>query len=195
MIGRAIIRVGDGRGFVVRHDKIGRLVITAAHCLPHLPPCGAILSFDERTYRSLLGPLGKECSVWAECLFADPIADIAVLGAPDDQELFDKCDAYNALMESAAPLPMRTANSNGVVEIMLLDGSWQRCTAKHYGGALWLTDAKIIGGMSGSPIVASSFAVGVLAGSSNSELHGPNPHLAKHLPAWLAPKFPARAEK
>jgi hypothetical protein len=28
--------------------------------------------------------------VWAECLFVDPIADLAVLGAPDSQELHDK---------------------------------------------------------------------------------------------------------
>jgi hypothetical protein len=35
----------------------------------------------------LLSLLGDEPSVLAECLFADPIADIAVLGSLDDQEL------------------------------------------------------------------------------------------------------------
>jgi hypothetical protein len=34
---RAIVAVGDGRGFVVQVDE-HRYVITAAHCLPDLPP-------------------------------------------------------------------------------------------------------------------------------------------------------------
>jgi len=38
---------------------------------------------EERTYPNLLGPLGKtEPMVWAECLFGDPVADIAILGQP-----------------------------------------------------------------------------------------------------------------
>jgi hypothetical protein len=40
---RAVLRVGDGRGFVVSsRNSIGgheRIVITAAHCLPSFPPC------------------------------------------------------------------------------------------------------------------------------------------------------------
>jgi len=38
----------------------------------------------DRTYKRLLGTLdAKELTVWAECLFVDPIADLAVLGVPD----------------------------------------------------------------------------------------------------------------
>jgi hypothetical protein len=53
-----VITVGHGRGFVV--EGAGeRLVITAAHCLPSLPP--ALLSFglEARTYRPLLAPVGR----------------------------------------------------------------------------------------------------------------------------------------
>jgi hypothetical protein len=41
ILDQAVVRVGDGRGFIVGLDDTGmleRFVITAAHCLPHLPP-------------------------------------------------------------------------------------------------------------------------------------------------------------
>jgi hypothetical protein len=54
---RAIIRVGDGRGFVVeRRDHRDRLVITAGHCLPFLPPSVSMMDTQEKTYRDLLAP-------------------------------------------------------------------------------------------------------------------------------------------
>src|SRR6185437_9160438 len=78
-----VIRVGEGRGFIVEHrfwtklpeldnpQKLRnhllrrRLVITAAHCLPKLPPPIAWSDLEERTYPKLLGPLGGENTVWA----------------------------------------------------------------------------------------------------------------------------------
>ena len=77
----AVVTVGDGRGFVIKH-RHDRLVVTAAHCLPRFPPCHGASYLEERTYSELLAPLGDDLAVWAECLFADPIADIAVLGSP-----------------------------------------------------------------------------------------------------------------
>jgi hypothetical protein len=47
--------------------------------------------------------------VWAEVLFADPIADITVLGAPDTQELCEQAMAYEALTEAATPLKLGSA--------------------------------------------------------------------------------------
>jgi hypothetical protein len=58
---RAVIRVGDGRGFIV-DGKEGRLVITAAHCLPSSPQGFSIASFNERTYQALLGPAKGQMS-------------------------------------------------------------------------------------------------------------------------------------
>lgn len=110
----AVVTVGHGRGFVVEGiNFIGgleRYVITAAHCLPkskggqRLPPPHGSSYTEERTYKKLLAPLGKKPSVWCECLFVDPIADIAVLGTPDNQALFDEANAYEALVETTTAL-------------------------------------------------------------------------------------------
>jgi hypothetical protein len=97
---RAVVTVGDGRGFVVQ-GKWDRYVLTAAHCLPSFPPCHPHSYLEERVYANLLGPLGGERSVWAECLFVDPVADIAMISAPDNQELPDEADAFEALVSAA----------------------------------------------------------------------------------------------
>jgi hypothetical protein len=68
---KAIVKVGDGRGFVVQGARERRYVITAAHCLPHLPPAFGHSYLEERTYPRLLGPLADEPTIWAECLFVD----------------------------------------------------------------------------------------------------------------------------
>jgi hypothetical protein len=105
-----VLRVGEGRGFLVKrrryHDCI---VITAAHCLPDLPPPHPLAYLEELTYRRLLGPLGTEPTVWAHILFVDPVADIAVLGAPDGQVLSEQADTYEAFMASARPLAVAEA--------------------------------------------------------------------------------------
>lgn len=98
---RLMKRFRNRRSFFVQR----RLVITAAHCLPKLPPPHSAAFFSERPYAKLLGSLGsKKNEVWAECLFADPVADIAVLGCPDEQELAEQADAYRALSDDAATL-------------------------------------------------------------------------------------------
>ncbi len=121
-----VLRVGDGRGFVVvrrgyrNHEE--RIVITAAHCLAYsrlangtegLPPSHPGRYLEEETYRDLLGLLEAKPTVWAKCLFVDPIADIAVLGQPDNQDLSEYADAYDALMDSATTLPVADAPAQG----------------------------------------------------------------------------------
>src|SRR5262249_29841032 len=92
----AVFRVGNGRGFVLEIGST-RYVITAAHCLPKQPPPHGASSLCERTYSELLGRLlDKQLSVWCECLFADPVADIAILGCPDSQELGEEGEAFDA---------------------------------------------------------------------------------------------------
>ena len=118
----AVLRVGDGRGFVVqRRGHLGhpeRIVITAAHCLEHarlangtkgLPPCHPGRYLQEETYPNLLGPLGGKRTVWAQCMFADPVADIAVLGQPDNQALDKRADAYDALVDAMTVLSIADA--------------------------------------------------------------------------------------
>jgi hypothetical protein len=61
----------------------------------------------ESTYRALVGPVGKKRKIWVECLFADHVADLAILGSPDDQELGEEADAYNAFVEPIKPMTIR----------------------------------------------------------------------------------------
>jgi len=67
----------------------------------------------ENIYKRLLGPLGAKPTVWAHCLFADPVTDIAVLGQPDIQTLFDEADAYDQLVESMETLAIGNAPAEG----------------------------------------------------------------------------------
>ena len=100
----SVVRVGDGRGFIVKTvSDERRWVVTAAHCLPHLPPAHPGANTHDRTYPELLGALDDELPwVWCECLFPDPITDVAVLREPDELELFVKWDD-SSLSSKPAP--------------------------------------------------------------------------------------------
>ena len=188
---RAVITVGEGRGFVVEGAR-QRLVITAAHCLPHFPPCAAFSHLEERTYQDLLAPLGEPPKVWAECLFADPIGDIAVLGPPDSQALSAQSEAYEALMESTRPLVIADAPKKGAGWMLSLDGQWFKCDLMHQDSRVWIIGAakNIEGGMSGSPIVNDDCsAIGVVCAGWGTDGErwpsGPNARLVHNLPGWL----------
>jgi hypothetical protein len=191
----AVVRVGDGRGFVVRgSDDYDLLVVTAAHCLPSFPPCASFSILQDRTYPSLIGRIGETPSVWAQCLFVDPIGDIAVLGQPDNQSLIDESDAYDAMMEGIQPLSVSDPPIQGRAWMLSLDGRWSRCTIdRQLNGPLRISEAENIArGMSGSPVIAddgSAIAV-VVSGScdhSQDVCHegGPYPVLTRNLPGWL----------
>jgi hypothetical protein len=197
---RAIITVGKGRGFVVTDpsEPSGqRLVITAAHCLPSMPPPMSISPLKDRLYQALLGPLGAEPPVWAECFFVDPIGDIAVLGSPDNEALSHEADRYLELTEAAEPLSIVDSPESSQAWLLSPDGQWFRCTASHNGGPLWLdnSDESIVGGMSGSPIVADDgCAIGVVCTGNESDVgsdSGPQPRLAYNLPVWFWPRAPS----
>ena len=69
-------------------ERKERVVVTAAHCLPGLMAAnGAALDY-ERTYEGILASLDKsKAGIWAECLFADHVGHVAILGCSDDQKL------------------------------------------------------------------------------------------------------------
>jgi hypothetical protein len=189
----SVIRVGDGRGFVIE-GRVDRLIITAAHCLPFFPPCMSFSGLDERTYQKLLAPIGAEPTIWAECLFVDPVSDIAILGPPDDQELSDQWEQYNNMVEPLGAIVIADAPDEETTAWLLsLDKRWCRCIVRHNGGPLWLSGAAdgIHGGMSGSPVMLDDgTAVGVVCaagGGPGSRLYtegGPNPRLMHNLPGW-----------
>jgi hypothetical protein len=213
-----ILTVAENRGFVVETSDplMGRLVITAAQCLPTLPATENAAVFpDESTYPDLLGPLGQTPTVWAQCLFVDPVSDLAVLASPDNQALFDQWQAYQNLLKSVSPFPASDAPSEGQAWLYSLDRRWFPCRIRRVNqGPLRIFDAvePIRGGMFGSPIKADDGAViGLVSRSSagldddalkklrpgdliDADKHvvagshpegGPQPVLARSLPAWL----------
>lgn len=189
MLTAGVITAGSGRGFVV--ESAGeRLVITAAHCLPSLPPVQSFFAPKEHVYGPLLAPLGGEPRARAMCRFVDPIADIAVLGSPDNPH----ADEYKALMETATAFSIGGSLRNPVNfwlpgRLLSLDGRrWFSCTVRHFGGPLWITHAAevIRNEMSGSPIVTEiGTAIGVACTAAAPWQGGPNPRLTHNLPGWL----------
>lgn len=224
---RAVIQVGDGRGFVIeittripkdrlqppirfggrlvrpRPSITTRIIVTAAHCLPSLPPAHPGSHTGERTYESFVGPLSDaEPSIMAECLFADPVADIAVLGAPDGQDFEEADTAFEEFIEGAGALCVGAVSARTRAWLLSLDGRWIACTIKNpyhvaaarSGCGLWITDATepIVGGMSGSPILLDDGSIIGLISISMGEGDkphaggGPQPSLTHCLPAWAA---------
>jgi len=167
-----VVKVGEGRGFVfefrvpvprsVRLQLLGKLrlrlpnfkrrrvVLTAAHCLGNLPPAHAMAFFWERTYKDLLGSLdGSKNDVCAECLFVDPVADIAVLGCPDQQEMWQQAEAYHALVDEAPAVRIGKPRS-GRAWVLTLDGHWTRTPVKVRSGVY-----RLLGAMSHSVFLST----------------------------------------
>jgi len=205
-----------GHGFVIAGGASRyRYVVTAAHCLRRwLPPAGFLADRWDCTWRNFIGPFGGPRRVWAQCVFVDPVTDIAVLGSPDNQALNEQADAYEALTEAAVvlevgALPIKLCQLSPPVTIegetyqspplpvisehpgwlfSLPNRRWFGCTLSHNGRALGIKDAAedIISGMSGSPILsAQGQVVGVLCNSLGDREGLMQASLAAHLPGWL----------
>ena len=203
----AVIRVGKGRGFIIDADQ-RRYVITAAHCLPKLPLAHAATYLEERTYRNLLGPLlRRRATVWASCVFADPVADIAVLGEPDSRALSRQYESYVRLTDPVVPFTIgplefiqqqrrlpsgqvihgpRRAKAQG--QMLSLDLRWFGCHVTSLGrfASVEKPESPIAGGMSGSPILGlDGTAIAVASVWDQQDEDGPNPLLADVLPGCL----------
>ena len=183
-----------GRGFIVGSRK--RFVVTASHCLPRLPAPDPGAYLAQRTFQALLGPLGASCDVWAECVYVDPVADLAVLAAPDAQHFASEAKNYELLAAQRTPLRVaalplertgkaampEAAEWQGPGRLFSLEGQWFECRLYATRRALWIGDKAqaFAGGMSGSPIAdADGAAVGALCTTAA------NPILVQHLPRWL----------
>ena len=184
-------QAGKGRGFVVearrrvhrpaglaQHIKLvpfvtNRFVITAAHCSPHLPPAHPASFAHERSYLAMLGPLDAEPTIAAECLFVDPIADVAVLCGVDGQtteEFFNESEAYEDFMDRCSALRVGIVTEPCEAWLLTRSGSWHQCGVRGVNRAgmspLVLVDAQDgnAPGCSGSPIVtADGREVGIVS--------------------------------
>jgi hypothetical protein len=152
---------------VVEDNQARRLVVTAAHCLPKLPPALPALDVQHKTYEKLLGPLDADAAVWCECVFVDLVADIAVLGCPDGHGgLYDQARAYDKLVDNArpssiaAPKVRRNSPGKATAYLLSLEGKWRECMVEQvgtFGTSLFIEEGKLVAsGMSGPPIVSIS---------------------------------------
>jgi hypothetical protein len=190
-------------------------VITAAHCWGPRLPRSHIADHEVTRTKRLLAPLGrKRPTVWAELLFVDPIADIAVLGAPDGQVFCEQWEACEQLLGTMPPLTIADAPAEtrtykkfdwgecpidepgiGPVHLLSLNGHWVEAQAERRGWCLWVGPPELIApGMSGSPIVnPAGAAVGVVCSSSSGD-SCLNPVIVERLPAWLLRRIPTSAD-
>ena len=160
----AIVAVGTGYGCVVQGAD-DRFVVTAAHCLPQLPPC-SIDTVDRKSwYPALLGPLGGQKTVTAACCFVDPISDVAVLGVPNSIDAPEEYEQYLQLTIAAAPLSIAVPPPASLVWIPSPEGDWLSHVAMSAASEklVMLGLERILVEMSGVPIVLDDgTAVGVL---------------------------------
>jgi hypothetical protein len=196
---RAIVRVGLGRGFVVRAGE-SRFVITAAHCLPRssYPRPHLANGINQLTLRKIIGPLrSKQRTIWGELCALSLTDDVAVLSEPDCQDLSDQQDKFVAFTEAAITIgkppkfvaPYLWDEEPGTEAFVLsLNGEWQACTVHNNGRFLRLKNGDVKSGMSGSPIINNDgAAIGLISTSGGG--HSINPSLMDCLPPWLLRKL------
>lgn len=136
-------------------------------------------------YRKLLGPLGTAPSFCGECLFVDPVSDLAILGRPSGQDFGEKVvAAWDDFIEDIDPLELDTDQPTRGW-LLSLERQWMPCTIQITGeGGLMVKNAIgcIVGEMSGSPILSDNGrVVGVVSITSNCS----QAHLPSALPQWL----------
>jgi hypothetical protein len=186
----AIIRVGDGRGFLVKLSSQqwqgSPVVITAAHCLPFIPEPDRGSNRREYTYKDLLGARGEQPPhVWATCLSVDPINDVAVLCEPDIQALGEHAAAYTAFVEPRSTLTLDMITEPTTGWVLTLDGWLAPCTIDVCGfpavRSLWVS-RRFDNGLSGSPILTTrGRVVGIVSSARVNE----SPALLNILPTWM----------
>ena len=187
----SLIRVGDGRGFVVADMRLEELfIITAAHCIPEMPPAHLGRYLHEETF-PLLGPLLKgKPHVFATVLFYDPIGDVAVLGPPDGQAMYDDASAYRKLLARYKPLAIAIPRNQGKGFVYDLKGKPQQITYRCWQGpfkAAWLHVEGYVfeGGMSGSPVLDSRGRALALVSTSGNGSNLASPCLSAAIPSRI----------
>ena len=213
----SVIQVGEGggRGFFVEAGG-EPYVVTAAHCVEKPPEPHACNGVNELVYPNFLGFMGGPRNIWAECVFIDPVADVAVFGEPDPQALWEHAEAFQEFAEQAGffslgRLRLRrekfrlsdgskhigNLKFSGRGEMFSLDGQWFSCHVESYGWtfiSIPKATQPILGGMSGSPVVLpSGLAIGVISSSQGNislieegRIDGAGAYLYSALPARLA---------
>jgi hypothetical protein len=177
----------------------GRYILTAAHCINWEGGDSGSMALGDRYIETIQTGNGKQLKV-SPCA-VEPVADIAVLGAVDDQAIPKEFFAFEEFCEATEPVPVSEDDESPTsVHVLTHKGSWisgsaRRCGLPHAlstGTIIVLFSNRIDGGTSGSPVIDDSGSlVGLISwsgGAGGSEGQACNaqilrPHLA--LPVWV----------
>src|SRR5262249_61134418 len=120
----------------------------------------------DQDYANLRGPFGRESlGVWAQCVFADPVAGLAVLGpsiaANSSHEAIRKRELFQVMVEDADALrfadPARP-HEEVPAYVRRLDGEWRSVTVTALNIPRISVDPSNIiePAMAGSPILSAA---------------------------------------
>jgi hypothetical protein len=192
MVAAATVRFlrQGGQGVLVR----GRLIVTAAHVLPWSSE-GQMALGDHEAFVEEIEAGGHRLRI--RPLAVEPVLDIAVLGALDDQAYSGDAQAFEVFCNSTPSVHIRTTESppfaSFPVHILAHTGRWITGQAEQTQAGIPCLSIEVVepieGGTSGGPVVNNKGQlVGVVStaggtGGDGCSLFVPRPHLAA--PVWL----------
>jgi hypothetical protein len=204
-----------GQGVLVNDSDGGMLIVTAAHCVVFgKSEFSRQLNVELELNRQLnveeviQGDLFRQTvkindrEFTVRPLAVEPYADIAVLGALDDQEFPDEADAFLTFCADIEPVPLCQKDlefgDEFPVHVYTHKGQWVTGNAIYNGGPMLFIEfnEQIEGGTSGGPIINDSGElVGVASSATNIETSilgkcvGTQPYLALALPVWVSRRY------
>lgn len=176
----------------------GGFILTAAHCIEWSTSGG--MALGDYCLEPILTKSGGRFRVSVDAV--EPVADIAVLGAADEQTFSDDADAFESFCETTAAVPICVDDFKGttlgeeeqsvLAHVLTHRGTWIEADVSEPGfgpagyGAWLKAKKKISSGTSGGPIVNDAgHLLGVVSWSGEKTFNGafPRPHRA--LPVWI----------
>ena len=181
-----------GRGFLV----YGGYILTAAHCIPW--SVEGLMALDVPFLVEII--TADRSRLRGQVVAVEPVADIAVIGSPDNQTFYEESDAFDLFAESVRGLLLCSdefAFGQGFpIHILTHCGEWLSGQASQWGEYAATmrvdTDPTIPSGTSGSAIVnGRGEVVGVVSNCSSSQDEketagfGSCARPCQSLPVWL----------
>lgn len=192
-VARAIVKLPrlGGLGVLVP----GELIVTAAHCIEWTTTGAMVLG--DRFHQDISTADGSQLEV--QVLAVEPVSDVAILGAVDNQEFGDAAEAFEDFCARTAPVPVATKELELFAPIpafvfthrgAILPARVTQCAA--FSANLFIeTDEPIECGTSGGPVVTERGALlGIVShsgGVAGEQAMLPRVHLS--VPVWVAQRM------